>query len=183
MKNNYQNINEETLVQECLSGNSFAQKELYNRYVQAMFHTILRMIDRKSDAMDLLQESFIKVFKELKNFKGRSSLGAWIKRICINTTLSELKKNSRLEFVDIINIELNDESEEASYELEVSLIHEAVKNLPKGARIVLNLYLFEGFRHSEIADILNIKESTSKSQYIRGKNLLRKELKSMIYEQ
>lgn len=182
MKHNIKNINEEALVQKCLNGETRAQKELYDQYAKAMYHTILRMVGQRTEAQDLLQESFIKVFKELKNFKSRSSLGAWIKKICINTSLTQMKKNKRIEIVELVGNEFQEESED-KIDLDVKLIHESIKKLPHGSRVIVNLYLFEGYRHSEIAEILEITESTSKSQYIRGKNLLKKELKSIIYGQ
>ena len=183
MKNHIQHINEEALVQQCINGERMAQKSLYDRYAKAMYHTILRMVGRRDEAQDLLQESFIKVFKELKNFKSRSSLGAWIKKICVNSTLTQMKKNKRLELVELEDAEYYEEESNQNLEINVELLHRCVKKLPEGCRVVLNLYLFEGFRHSEIAEILEVTESTSKSQYIRGKKLLRKELKSILYEQ
>lgn len=182
MTNKIKNINEEALVQKCLNGERRAQKGLYDQYAQAMYHTILRMVGQKPEAQDLLQESFIKVFKELKNFKSRSSLGAWIKKICVNTSLTQMKKNKKFDLVELEDGAYMEEHTE-SFNLDVKLIHNAIKKLPEGSRVIVNLYLFEGYRHSEIAEILEITESTSKSQYNRGKILLRKELKSIIHEQ
>lgn len=183
MDNKTKNINEEALIQQCINGEILAQKNLYNRYAKAMYHSIIRMVGKKDEAQDILQDSFIKVFKELKNFKSRSSLGAWIKKICVNTTLTQMKKNKRIQFTDLDEGSVLIVEEEKELELDVNLIHHCIKNLPEGCRVVLNLYLFEGFRHSEIAEILEVTESTSKSQYIRGKKLLRKALKSIMYEQ
>ena len=182
MKHNIKNINEEALVQKCLNGEKKAQKELYDQYAKAMYHSIIRIVGQKTEAQDLLQESFIKVFKELKNFKSRSSLGVWIKKICINTSLTQLKKNKQIQIVELDgNVQQENSSDVIDFD--VKLIHDSIKKLPSGCRVILNLYLFEGFRHSEIAEILEITESTSKSQYIRGKKLLRKELKSIMYGQ
>lgn len=183
MKNNIKNINEEALVQRCLNGERAAYKALYNQYAQAMYHVIVRMVGTKSEAEDLLQDSFIKVFKQLKEFKSRSTLGAWIKKICINTSLTQMKKNKRIELVELNNTEDFGVDVSETGNFNVKLVHECVKNLPTGSRVIVNLYLFEGYRHSEIAEILEITESTSKSQYNRGKNLLRTALKSRMYEQ
>ncbi len=146
-----------------------------------MYHSILRMTSDREQAKDLLQDSFIKVFKQLKNFRNQSTLGAWIKKICINTTISQLKHDKKFQIVELDGKEFIEE-EHRELILDVKKIHRCIQSLPKGCRLVLNLYLFEGYRHDEIAEILNISLSTSKSQYQRGKILLRKELKAKAYE-
>lgn len=183
MKNNIKNINVEALVQRCLNGERKAYRDLYNQYSQAMYHVIVRIVGQRSEAEDLLQESFIKVFKQLNHFKSRSSLGAWIKKICINTSLTQLKKKQRFEIVELNSNENFQEEQNEAIDYDAKTIHECIKKLPTGSRIVVSLYLLEGYRHSEIAEILEITESTSKSQYNRGKKLLRKALKSVLYEQ
>lgn len=182
MKNQALHTNDWDTIQLCIDGNAPAQKELYQKYAKAMFHTIARMIGNVPESEDLLQESFIKVFQNLKNFEGKSSIGAWIKRICVNTAIQQIKLNKRLviEPIDQFN-ELQTESNEDDIEFDVAAIHTAVKSLPEGSRVILSLYLFEGFKHHEIGEILKISESTSKTQYRRGKELLKKRLKSMGY--
>jgi len=147
-----------------------------------MFHTILRMTADREGAKDLLQDSFIKVFKQLKQFKSESSLGAWIKKICVNTTITQIKKDRKFQFVDLNDPVLEEAQESHEFVLDVSKIHDCILTLPKGCRIILNLHLFEGYSHDEISEILNISGSTSKSQYHRAKKLLRKELKTVVYE-
>lgn len=181
MKNTLININDQALVANCLKGKRAAQKVLYEKYARAMYHTILRMTADQEGAKDLLQDSFIKVFKQLKNFKGESSLGAWIKKICINTTFSYLKKDAKFQIVELDGTEIEVEDQRKVI-LDVKKIHHCIMNLPKGCRLVINLYLFEGYRHDEIAEILNISISTSKSQYQRAKKLLKKELNTAVYE-
>lgn len=183
MKNTIKNINEEALVQRCINGERLACKALYDQYAQAMYHVIVRMVGKRSEAEDLLQDSFVKVFKQLKEFKSRSTLGAWIKKICINTSLTQMKKNKRIQFEELQNTDYTQEDDSAAMNFDVKLIHDCIKGLPAGSRVIVNLYLFEGYRHSEIAEILKITESTSKSQYNRGKKLLRTALKTRIYEQ
>ena len=92
MRNTYYNETEQTLVAECLNGSSQAQYELYQKYVQAMYNVVIRMVRKPEDAEDIIQEVFVKVFKSLENFQGESTLGAWIKRITVNTTLNFLRK-------------------------------------------------------------------------------------------
>ena len=132
------------------------------------------------EAEDILQEVFIKVYENLKNFKGNSTIGTWIKRISINTTLKYIRNRrmlsfEKVEFPDIVEEEVED------LRYDVKMIHDQIKLLPEGCRIVLNLYLFEGYQHKEIASSLNISESTSKSQYQRGRKLLQEKLKSIAY--
>jgi len=147
-----------------------------------MYHTIVRMTADREGAKDLLQDSFIKVFNQLKHFKNESSLGAWIKRICVNTTISQIKKDKKFQIVDIDGSEWADVQEPDRLNLDVSKIHQCIQKLPKGCRLILNLYLFEGYIHEEIAEILSISISTSKSQYQRGKKLLKQELNTVVYE-
>ena len=172
-------ITEQDLVLRCRSGDTTAQHLLYKRYVGAMFHTILRLSASREDAEDLTQEVFVKVFQRLDTFRGESSVGAWIKRIAINTTLNFLRQANRLQMVELEHhspvAEERDLDEEA-WELDVHRIHEAIGSLPEGCRLVFNLHLLEGFRHQDVAKMLGITESTSKTQYMRAKRLLRQAL-------
>lgn len=173
------NTEEKDIVRQCLNGNERAQYKLYRKYVKAMYHTIVRMVSNEMDAEDLTQELFIKVFKNLHTFKGDSTLGAWIKRIAINTTLNFLRNKRQIHFMDMedqMSLSLI-EVEKKEAEFDVKKIHEAIKQLPAGCRVIFNLYLMEGYRHKEIAEILDISESTSKTQYRRAKKLLQTALK------
>jgi len=145
-------------------------------YKDAMFNICLRMLKHQQEAEDILQNSFIDVFKNLNRFNGESTIGAWIKRIVINNCLNRLKKKrihfSDIEYANQAPIETDIEFEPNS--LTVQNIQKAIHKLPSGYKIILNLYLFEGYDHKEIASILEITESTSKSQYSRAKKKLRK---------
>ncbi|HAF27598.1 MAG TPA: RNA polymerase subunit sigma-24 [Bacteroidales bacterium] len=154
---------------------------LYKLYVQAMYNTCIRMVSNQFDAEDIIQESFVKAFNNLDSFRGESSFGSWLKRIVINQSITFLRKKKQ-NFQDIDDLQiLADEDEENSFpEIDPMMIHESIKTLPEKARVVLNLYLLEGYIHKEIADILNITESTSKSQYLRAKQLLREKLEKEI---
>lgn len=169
-------------MERCLDGNRAAQYDLYRRYVGAMFHTVVRMVGNREDAEDLTQEVFAKVFHRLESFRNDATLGAWIKRIAVNVSLNFLRTANRLHFVEMEGhlaiAEENDVGEEV-LETDLRRIHEAIKKLPDGSRTVFNLYLLEGYDHREIAEILHISESTSKTQYRRAKRLLREELKSL----
>lgn len=184
MPNIDQTLDMQKLIQQCIQGKAKAQRCIYDKYAKAMYHTIIRMVPYKTDAEDILQDAFIKVFQSIARFENKSTLGAWIKRICINTTLNHLRKNRPTDYysIDEFPVEMPPEEQEEGMQYDVQTIHKAIKILPQGCRTILNLYLFEGYKHREIATALNISESTSKSQYQRGRLLLQKELKSLDHE-
>ncbi|MFT4759329.1 MAG: RNA polymerase sigma factor (sigma-70 family) [Paraglaciecola sp.] len=170
---------ERELVRRSMAGDNRAQYGLYRKYVKAMYHTVLRMVGKAADAEDVTQEVFSKVFANLESFKGNSTLGAWIKQIAVNTALNFLRKEQRIRWVDLEN------SPELSVEFvpmpevdatDLKRIHGAIKVLPEGCRVVFCLFLLEGYQHQEIAGILGISESTSKTQYRRARGLLQEAL-------
>ncbi|MFC2096179.1 RNA polymerase sigma factor [Bacteroidota bacterium] len=169
------------LIDASRKGDQQAMYKLYKLYVQAMYNISARMVANQYDAEDIIQESFIKAFNNLGSFRGESSFGSWLKRIVINQSITFLKSKKQ-EFADIDNLQIvNEENEESNFpKIDPAVIHETIKTLPEKARVVLNLYLLEGYRHKEIAEILSITESTSKSQYLRAKQLLREKLKKEI---
>jgi len=172
------------LISKCLAGNRLAQGDIYRKYVKAMYHIAVRMVTQQSVAKDLTQDAFVKVFEELGRFRGESTLGAWIKRITINVCLNHLRRKGYLQ-IEELNESLTEmpEEEEVIDEIDVKAIHESIKALPVGSRTVLSLYLLEGYRHNEIAEILDISVSTSKTQYRRGKQLLKEKLKAVYYNE
>ena len=165
-------------IKACLRGDPRAQQSLYQQYVKAMYHLAVRMVSDRMEAEDVVQEAFIKVFKNLHQFKGESTIGAWIKKITINIALNKLQKQQKVQWVEEDAIpEQPPETEQPQPAWKVSDIHAAIKALPAGSRVVVTLHLLEGYQHQEIAQILNISTSTSKSQYARGKKLLQQLLK------
>lgn len=175
------NAEERSLIKGCLRGDSNAQLRLYNKYVQAMYNIVIRMHPYPMDAEDILQESFVKVFRNLSSFSGEATLGAWIKRIVINTCLNFLRKNKRLSYIHLEAADdYSEEIEEQAKPVDMATIHHAIKKLPEGCRLIFSLHLLEGYQHKEIAKILDITESTSKSQYHRAKRLLRQHLKKSV---
>lgn len=173
---------EASLVQQSLRGHSGSQRMLYQKYVKAMFHTVIRMVPNKMDAEDIVQESFVKVFQNLHTFKGEATLGAWIKRITINNALNHIRKNKRISISDLS--EQPDipvpEADQPILPIDLKHIHKAIKTLPDGCRVVFNLRMLEGYQHKEIAEIMGITESTSKTQYRRAKQLLQQALKNHL---
>ena len=146
-----------------------------------MYNIVIRMHPHPMDVEDILQDSFVKVFKNLSSFSGDATLGAWIKRIVINTCLNFLRKNKRLSFIQMEpSEELVEELNDTGSRVDMATIHHAIKQLPEGCRVIFSLHLLEGYQHKEIAKILDITESTSKSQYHRAKRLLRQRLKKSI---
>lgn len=139
------------------------------------------MVSNQHDAEDIIQESFLSAFNNLGSFRGDSSFGAWLKRIVINKSITAIKKKKQ-EFTDIDNLQIVEENgqKESFPKIDPQIIHESIKTLPEKARVVLNLYLLEGYKHKEIAEILNVSISTSKSQYLRALQLLRTKLKKEI---
>jgi len=135
-----------------------------------MYNICLRMMKDSFEAEDVLQISFVDVFTKLHTFKGNSTIGAWIKRIVVNNCINELRK--RKMYFEEMEGQLENIPEEVQEEVsdyKVQTIKECIKKLPNGFRVVLSLYLMEGYDHKEIAEILKITESTSKSQYHRAK--------------
>jgi len=173
-------LRHKNLVEQSKKGDRKAQFALYNQYVDAMFQISLRMLNNRIDAEDILQESFVKAFKNLNQFKYESSFGAWLKRIVINNCINHIKKR-KLKWVDIENVQIDVTEETGESKLnhlpKIELIKEKIKELPDGFRVVLSLYLLEGYDHKEISQILNISESTSKTQYHRAKNKLKQLIK------
>lgn len=155
------------------------QRELYERYASKMLVVCMRYSKSREDAEDILQEAFIKVFNHMEKFRKESSLGFWIKRIVINTALNHHRKGMYLyphfDIEDMHHIG-SDDIAIANYNFRDLLT--LLQSLPQGCQTIFNLYAIEGFKHKEIAEMLNISEGTSKSQYSRAKSLI----KEMITE-
>ena len=168
---------QQALVNRCKRGDSTAQRELYQRYVHAMYNVALRITQDVMEAEDVLQEAFLRAFRHLKNFKGDATFGAWLKRIVINTAINHVKqrKTERLNWDQADGLYWDEpKAEESSNAMRE--IQQAIKELPDGYRTVFTLYQLEGYDHKEISNILQISEATSKSQFSRAKKKLREVL-------
>ena len=167
-------MTEEAILQGCLHNQPVAQRELYNRFSPKMLAVCYRFAHNREDAEDMLQEAFIKVFSQIHTFQNKGAFEGWIRRIIVHTCINHLKKNKRFnESVDIINassIQVREESIPSI--VQAKQIVECIRLLPIGYRTVLNLYAIEGYSHKEIAGMLDIEESTSRSQYTRAKQML-----------
>ena len=160
------------LIEECRKGNSKAQFRLYNQYSKAMYNLAYRILNNREDAEDILQEAFVECFRNLGSFRFESTFGAWLKKILVNKCINQLKKKKiDLTFCETLPANIFEEEVEETYD--TGKIIKCIEMLPDGYRIILTLYLLEGYDHSEISQILRISESTSKSQYSRAKEKLR----------
>jgi RNA polymerase sigma factor (sigma-70 family) len=172
--NHSKTMTEELMIQGCLDNMAAAQEALYNRFSPRMLGVCYRFARNREDAEDMMQEGFIKVFSQIHQFRSQGALEGWIRRIIVHTCINVLKKNKKFsDSVDLFHansIYLN-ESNIPSI-LQAKQVVECIRLLPVGYKTVLNLYAIEGYSHKEIASILDIEESTSRSQYTRAKSML-----------
>ena len=171
------------IVEKCQAGDRKAQYELYQLYSKAMFNICLRIVNDRDEAEDVLQESFISVFKNIRTYKGTATIGAWIKRIVVNSAINQVRRKhlTLVPLEDSIPEQMEDTwLPEDERSLDVGKIKQAMMHLPDGYRTVFSLYLLEGYDHQEIAQIMDITESTSKSQYNRAKRKMRELLTTSI---
>jgi RNA polymerase sigma-70 factor (ECF subfamily) len=175
------------IVNGCRENNSQSQFELYKLYSKAMYNTCLRICKDPDDSKDVLQEAFVKAFTHIDTFHGESTIGAWLKKIVVNTAINFVNRKRP----DMVRVSDDSELEEKHAEvltvsdissLDIQKVKEGIDLLPDGYRLVFSLYMVEGYDHQEISQILKISESTSKSQLNRAKKKLREILfKKMNY--
>ncbi len=164
------------LVVACKQGSKKACYDLYRLYSKAMLNVAFRIVGDIGDAEDVLQEAFVDAFSKLKDFRQETTFGLWLKQIVINRSVNLLRKR-KVEWVslddggvDNLSEEEVDDDEDTQYK--VQLIKEAMNELPDGYRVVLSLYLLEGYDHEEISQVLGITENTSRTQFLRAKRKL-----------
>ena len=172
---------ERHLLQQIARNNRIAMKEFYDIYSGYLTAVCARYVSNKEDVKDVLQESFIKIFKAVEKFeyKGVGSLKAWTARIVVNEALKHIRENQKLKVTNLPGWDLPDveDNQEPDFEdIPTSDILEMIRALPPGYRTVFNLYVFEEKSHKEIASILGIAENSSASQLHRAKGLLVKEI-------
>lgn len=162
------------LVEQCKRGERRAQYELYKLYSKAMFNVCMRVLNHVGEAEDVLQEAFLDAFQKINDFRHQATFGAWLKQIVVNRAINQLRQR-KVQLIDVEeagDVEDEESFDEDDLHLNVSQVREAIQKLPDGFRSVLSLYLLEGYDHEEIADILNISESTSRTQFMRAKKRL-----------
>ncbi len=171
------------IIKKCLKNNARAQRELYGKYRVKWFMICLRYGKNKSEAEDILQEGLISIFKNLRQYNPqKAEFPAWSNKIMVNAALQHLRKWKKLEFTSTIDeFDYRFVYDEDVYETlgarELTLLIQA---LPDGYRVVFNMYVIEGFKHREIAEILEISESTSKTQLLKAKKMLRNQLEKVL---
>jgi RNA polymerase sigma factor (sigma-70 family) len=177
-------MDDATLVKECVKGNAKAQHMLFERFSRKMLGVCLRYSKKLEEAEDVLQDGFIKVFSNLKDFTHEGSLEGWIRRIMVNTALDAIRKNTKFLkdiSIDVVDFQVGNNDytiEKMNAEDLLSLIN----SMPEGYKVVFNMYAIEGYKHNDIATTLGISESTSKSQYLRAKAYLRAKLELINHE-
>lgn len=176
-----QQQNEDKLVKECLKGSRKAHSRLYRLYKDRMFGVCLRYASSESEANDMLQEGFIRVFQGLHQFRNDSPLFYWVKRVVINAALGYLRKHkARMEREEPLEENVTEiRMDPADHEGEDELLW-VIQKLPVEYRSVFNLYTIEGYAHKEIAEMLNITESNSKVRLMRARQLLQQKLKKRM---
>lgn len=172
-------MTEEQLIRACIREDASCQKEVFNRFSGRMLGVCNRYARNSADAEDILQDAFIKVFNKLHQFKFQGSFEGWVRKIVINTAL---KKYSVSRYTkEVVGYEIKDKDESAmdpsAYShLTQKELMSLINNLPDGYRMIFNLYVIEGYQHDEIAEMLNIQPGTSRSQLVKARALLQKQI-------
>lgn len=165
------------LVQRCLKKDRRAEKALYDRFSGQMYAVCFRYMKDTQEAQDVFQDGMIKVFNKLHTWKGEGPLGGWMRRIFIHCALNQIKSNQKHWTLDITDISPIENSDISIFsELHAEAILDKIQKLPMGYRTVFNLFAIEGYSHAEIATLLEVSESTSKTQFLKAKA----KLKSLI---
>ena len=167
-------MTEHAILSGCLQNDSLAQRELYNRYAPKMLSVCYRYAHGREDAEDMLQEGFIRVFSQISSFRNEGSFEGWVRRVVVHTCINFLNKNKKFaETVDLAQASILHVKEDTIPSImQARQVVDCIRLLPPGYRTVLNLYAIEGYNHKEIAEMLEIEESTSRSQYTRAKVML-----------
>jgi len=175
---------EEQIIEGCIAGERKTQKLLYDRYSPTMLGICLRYSKSSEEAEDIMQDGFIKVFKYIESFRRQGSFEGWIKRIMVNTALNyyhKSRKNLHKNIEDINENKILDLDDGPPKKLPFTQMEmlEAIRSLPEGYGVIFNLYVFEKYKHREIAEMLKISVNTSKSQLSKARNYLQRELATM----
>ena len=172
----FKNLHQD-LLDRCQDGDQKAQFQIYKLYYKAMYNTSLRIVNDSMEAEDIMQESFLSAFEKIDMYSGTVSFGAWLKKIVINRSLDALSRRKAI-FEDIeshtgiSDDSIYDTARNEEIDSKVAEVKEAIEKLPDGYRVILSLYLLEGYDHDEIAEILKISSSTSRSQLSRARQKL-----------
>ena len=178
-------MTDQELIQGCKKGKRKAQEALYQKYAHKMMGVCRRYSQNYTEAEDVFQEGFVRVYKYIGKLQKFGALEAWLKRVFINTAINYYQKNKKHH--DHLNYDYvhnaNDDYENIISNLSNQELLSLVNQLPDGYRMVFNLYVVEGYSHKEIAQSLKISEGTSKSQLSKGKAMLKKQLKQLMEQE
>jgi len=172
-------LTEDELIRGCIKGEASCQKEIFHRFASRMLGVCNRYARNNADAEDILQDAFIKVFDKIHQFKFEGSFEGWIRRIMVNTALK--KYSLRRYEKEVVGYEVKDRDESglepsAYAHLTEKELLDLINNLPDGYRLIFNLYVIEGYQHDEIAEMLGIQSGTSRSQLVKARNMLQKQI-------
>lgn len=175
-------FNLEKVIPGLKKGKRKSQVQLYKQYAPVLLAICLRYVADKSEAEDILQEGFLKIFKSVKDYSGQGNFEGWMKKIMVNTAITHFNREKKHYYHEEVEELVNVESEVSlspDKEYDAKELLELLTKMPEGYRLIFNLYAIEGFKHREIAEKLDIEESTSKSQYLRAKKWLIKEMDNL----
>ena len=173
---------EQQLITGCKEGKSWAQKAIYDRYAAAMMSVCVRYVTDRETARDLLQEGFIKLFTKIDSFTGAGAFGGWVRRIFVTTSLEYLRQNDTLKqsaSIEEYGNYIENDDVTVLQKISADDLMACVAQLSDGYRTVFNLYAIEGYSHAEIAEMLGISEVTSRSQFMRARKILQKNVLSL----
>jgi len=183
MELNKRIIDEQQIIDGCVRGEPWAQKKIYELYSSVMLGVCVRYVSDKETARDLLQDGFIKLFTKVDTFAGTGSFIGWMRRIFATTALEYLRRNDALKqsaSIDEYDYFIEDVDVSILSKISADDLMTCVTELPNGYRTVFNLYAIEGYSHFEIANMLNISENTSRSQFMRARKILQKSVQTLI---
>jgi RNA polymerase sigma factor (sigma-70 family) len=172
----------ENVIEDCIKNKRKAQIELYNHYAPSLLAVCKRYVADKSEAEDILQEGFLKILNNIKEYAGKGHFENWMRKIMVNTAITHFHKEKKHYYHEEIE---NVKDYELQFQLspdkefDANELNELLAKMPEGYRIVFNMFAIEGYKHKEIADKMNIDENTSKTQYLRAKNWIIKEMKKL----
>ncbi len=172
-------MSDEELIKGCIKEDESSQRELFHRYAGKMLGVCQRYARNSADAEDIVQDSFIKIFEKIHQFKSEGSFEGWIRRIVVNTAL---KKYTIIRYEkEISGFEVTDRNESSMEASAYSHLNEKellglINNLPDGYRLIFNLFVIEGYQHEEIAQMLKIQPGTSRSQLVKARNMLKQQI-------
>jgi RNA polymerase sigma factor (sigma-70 family) len=175
-------VNDQEIIDGCVRHNRRAQQMLYDKYSRFLLGICLRYASDKAEAEDILQDSFLKIYFNIKDFSGTGSFAGWLRKVAVNTAITHYHKNLKhryhIEIEEYVSVETGTSSFEEDFFTSDEL-YRILNELPTGYKMVFNLYAVEGYKHKEIAEMLGIDTNTSKSQYSRAKAVLREKLEKL----